>query len=643
MLLLAIAGGAVLHELWQSPPPSTTTVDASIPNRPDELARIDGGFTWTATRGGNALFELIAASGVVVEGGVEFLREIDSLRVHLKDGGWVTLHAPAGRIEGRGDEAEGKGLRLFLEGGVTAEDPSGAVLSAEALSYDFSTNLLATSGPAQLTRLNTKTFVAAFDYDTSTKRLVTHGSVRMELGGLALYTVETTDAIYQLESGDVEFTRPVHVIRAADALEIVAWRGRAQLTKTGRGQTFTLDGPLLIDQRSPDGAWSVAGSRLESVSSSELGSLTVHGPIACLLETRGSSGVQRGELRTRLLQIEPMAGKGYVATASNGFEAQLDSDGSADRVEFAGDEARLMAPASTLQSLLATGHIQIKAQNGAAAEGSGLQWNASAAHLIGLDGSPARATQKRDSVEAPRLLFDRKLATLVADGPVTTQVTVGSSTTGAIFKSGEALSIRSQRLTMPQRDGWTVFEGPVQAWQEAAKLQAKTLRYDREKEKLEAEGDVRITRNIPGDDGSIRNVRLSAQSLSYDAPTREVRLDGDAHYQEEPGIRLASSSMIVHLGEQESVESLSATGNVKLDARGTRGTADRLEWTGGTKGVALLFGTNSFATLQATDGPPMRGQRLRYDLKTQQFTADGGSGKTVIEGITPPPSSEKKP
>ncbi|MFN7966037.1 MAG: LptA/OstA family protein [Acidobacteriota bacterium] len=641
-LLLAVAGGAVIYELWDSPLPSTTSVDASAPIRPDELAHVDGGFSWTATRGGSPLFELLAASGVVVEGGVEFLREIDSLRLHLKDGGWVTLHAPAGRIEGRG--GEGNNLRLFLEGGVTAQDPSGALLAADSIAYDFSTGMLAATGPANLTRGDSKTRLQSFDYDTNSKRLVTHGPLQVDFGPLGYYRLETADAVYQLESGDVEFTRPVRVVGEADGLEIIAWRGHAQLAKPDRGQSLTLEGPLLLSDRSQGSGWSLAGARLETVPSPVVGAVTIHGPVTCLMRTQSSDGVQLGDLRTQLMKIEPSSDGGHVVTASNGFEADLERDGSSnERVEIVGTQARLVVPGRNVQSFQATGRVLIKGMDGVTAEGNALQWDAGAAELISLEGALARATQVRDSVEAPRLVFDRKRASLFAEGPVTSEISPRTSNPGAIFRAGEPLRIRSQRLTMPQRDGWTVFDGPVQAWQEDTKLQAKSLRYDRQKELLEAEGEVRITKNLQDDDGSARSVRLSAQSLRYDSPKREVRLNGDAHYQEEPGIRLIAKSMFVHLGEKETIESLNAQDDVKLDSRGTRGTADRLEWTGGAKGVALLFGTKGFATLQSADSPPLRGQRLKYDLATQQFTADGGSGKTVIEGQTPAPSAEKKP
>lgn len=175
-------------------------------------------------------------------------------------------------------------------------------------------------------------------------------------------------------------------------------------------------------------------------------------------------------------------------------------------------------------------------------------------------------------------------------------------------------------------------------------MRAGLLRFERDQRILEATGDVWVTRNLPAADGNpARTARTGADRLRYVEATRTLTLEGAAKYQEEPGLRLEAESIATVLSPNNEVESLVALGGVRLDSRGAKGTADRLEWTGGSRGSALLLGIQQFATLQSPDAPPLRGQRLRYDLATSQFAAEGGGGKTVIEEVPATGSAEKRP
>jgi lipopolysaccharide export system protein LptA len=130
-----------------------------------------------------------------------------------------------------------------------------------------------------------------------------------------------------------------------------------------------------------------------------------------------------------------------------------------------------------------------------------------------------------------------------------------------------------------------------------------------------------------------------ADQLDYDASTRRAVLLGQARYQAEK-LRLNAERIDLLLDEHQAVQELIAGGAVRLEVGKNVGICDRLEWTGGEAGVAWLIGSDSFASLTSPDAPPLRGQRLRYDLASGSFTAEGGVGKTVLDkDPSPPPTS----
>lgn len=635
--------GVGLFGLYRTRPLEVAPVESEPPTRPDEMAHLEGGFSWSVSRDGAKLLDLLATSMVAVEGGVQFLRDIGAFKVYLSDGSWVTVKAPSGRVELENGKQEG--ARVFLEGGVVAEDPNGSRLEAESIVYETATRRLLSPGAAHLRHGKTDMRLASFQYDTQGRTLVAHGPYELdsdESGGLH---AEGTALEYDLAARRARFVGPLRIVRRS--LTMVAPGGSLTLPSAADNGSLDLSGPVIVASALARSSWQLVARSLSAAShggaAPQVDRVVAAELVSMIAQTPEPGGFSRGAIHGPELVLTPTTATSWRADMEHGFKARWTPLDRTEGWDASGLRLHLEPESSEpIGRISAEGSVVLHSAAGGSGAAERLEWRQTLASQLELYGSPARVAQGSDSLEAPRITLDRERGLVVADGGVLTEFQNESNRPG-LFGGSEPIRVRSPRATLPQEAGEAVFSGPVQAWQTDSTLRAGELRFDRAANHLHAQGDVLVRRHLVGAGGATRQVRVAGTSLDYDGRTARANIRGNALYEDGP-LRVAAESMLAQFNADNQIESLTASESVSLTTADATGTGDRLEWSGGDRGLVLLVGIGRYATLKSREAPPLRGQRLRYDLATKLFAAEPAGGKTVIEGIVPPTETgEKKP
>lgn len=637
--LAAITIGAVAFELMRSRRPLSLPIDATPPTAEDEQARIEGVRQWEGTTlDGRVLFQLIAKQAVVAEAGIDYLTEIESLQLPRDDGGWLRLKAKHARIEGLRDDASE--ARFVLGGGVEGEDSDGARFTTETLEIDTSQDEVIGPGPATVVRRAMQLRMNRFRYDRKQRLVRAEGAVAMNSSQLRGLDLQSSSAVIDLGQDRITFLDPLRITTAQTRL--VARGGAMDLSGTGDSNQLELTAPFLVIQRSPDRTVQVTGDSLRLTSWREDRQAVVVEPSAsALVEGITPDSADRATVAAHHLEIEGGTGKDSQLRGEGNVSAVLEpADGSPSIRLSARSVVTTSQIAPRQQNFTAEGDVRVAAQDTGTGRAERLTWSSTQPDVIVLEGKPARTDNGRDSIEANRLVHDRRKKLMVSSGATKTELH-SSTRQSSMFDASQPIMVRSSDVELPLESGWAEFRGPVRAWQAASDLRCEQLRTDRSGERLEARGSVSLTRRVEADPASAGQapVRLLADQLDYDASTRRAVLLGQARYQAEK-LRLNAERIDLLLDEHQAVQELIAGGAVRLEVGKNVGICDRLEWTGGEAGVAWLIGSDSFASLTSPDAPPLRGQRLRYDLASGSFTAEGGVGKTVLDkDPSPPPTS----
>ncbi|RMG44803.1 MAG: hypothetical protein D6718_09330 [Acidobacteria bacterium] len=622
--LLAVSA-AGLYETLRKRPPAAPPVESAPPADPGEVERIEGGLTWVASREGRPLFELSAGTLRAREGGVRFFDEVRRLRAYLEDGRAVDLRARRGRVEDRGR----RGFLITLSGDVEVRDPDRLTLRTARLVYDADTRVLSSPEPATIRGQRILARVGGFVYRPDGRVVETdRGLIVDSWSGRPLH-IEASRARYRIATGEVVFDGP---FRVGDRDRwLLGGPSTLPLDAEESGETVRIGGPVLLSDASGGATAQLAAPELTVTPDREAPRRAAAGdPVSVLY--RPSSAGAAGSASFGRLEAEEGAEPGtWRLSGRSWFELRGQEPGAEWRV--AGDRFTAeRGPAGRWRRIAARGTVSVSGPDRLAARGDELLWEAERPDTVTLTGSPARASQGEDVVEAPRFLLDRASGQVTAEGGALTEVRSIARRPDTLLgaSGGEPARVRSRRVTFPRGSGPVLFEEEVQAWFGTTSLRAARLSVDRAAERLHAAGDVvlRLERTVEG--GPARTVRVSGATLDYESRRRRAVVEGAARYEEEEAI-VQADRIAVDLDEEGAIAHLEASGSATLAMGRARGRADRLVWKGGASGIVILVGERGPAELETPEQGVLRTRRVRYDLSRRTAVAESGAGRGVIE------------
>jgi lipopolysaccharide export system protein LptA len=634
LLLLVLAAGAVTYEVLRQRPAEADPVASPPPARPDETARLEGGFSWRATEEGQALFDLEASTLVGIDAGIHLIESVENLRIYMEDGRAVRLTARRGRIDPGEDRRRPSSPRVILEQDVRVRDPEGLVLTTDRLVYDAGERAMWAEGPARVEGATLQGTFGSLVYRPDARLMQASGAVSMRLGETGAWRVESGALAYRLETGEILFEEPMRARQ--QQLGLVA--GTATVSSgdaPGAETTFHGENPVMVSRGGPGDGWQLSAARLTARGRRGEGMprrVEAGGP-STLVAIRGTEqGTERVTIDAEKWVGEPQPDGALTATAGPGF--------SGERISAAEDQTWTLEGRwleidrdgqGRIRRVEGREEVALELSEAIRMSSDTLTWSAAKADRVLLDGEPARAWQGMDVIEAPRLVLLRDERELVAEGGATAELQSLRGT--GLFGAQEPVRIRSERVFVPETERPVLFDGRAQAWQGTSMLRAGLIRVERTGAWLVAENDVVLRLGRAEDSGLEQASRLMADRLEYLAGERMARLRGETSYSAGER-RIRAERMDMSVGEDGELESLVAEGEVGLAVEGASGRGDRLEWTGGATGRILLIGRASPAQLTAAgpDGTPrvLDAPRIGYDLETGSVTTQAGAGRSRV-------------
>jgi len=305
LFVVAGTGVALVHELTRERRPAASPVTSPLPVHPDELERLDGGFAWTATRGGRPLFRLDAESMFRIEGGVQILRGVNQLALFLEDGRVVELQAERGRMEQGGRDAEQ--AIVTLEESVRIRDPDGMLLETDALVYDSARREIRCVGTTRITDETLEATVGSLVYRPDSRLLEGLDELELRLGGNEPLWIDTSDATYRMTTSELVFDRPFRARRAAG--RIVSGPGTLALPQTDAGASFETSELVLLTEKTGDGELQLVAAGLvtreDPTAMESLEGLTVGEPASLVMSRRGEKGPAIVKIASTNWIVEP--------------------------------------------------------------------------------------------------------------------------------------------------------------------------------------------------------------------------------------------------------------------------------------------------------------------------------------------------
>ena len=632
-LVLAVA--AVAFESTRRRPEPVEPVGSPPPSHANETARLEGGFRWSTTRAGKALFDLLAGRLLGLEGGVHLLDDVQALRIYLDDGRVVLLNARRGRLNQAIDQ--GAGVRISLLDQVEVVDPDGAHLLTDELIYDSQSRELRAPGSAVVTQPGKiEAELGSFVYRPDSRVLEIRQRVRLEPVGGGGWVVESSRANYRLATGEMVFPAPLRVSGGAQTL--IAAGATVSLGDPSEETTFRGRGPILAWGGQPHRRWQMAAAGIDGQFAGqplEPRTFLAQGPIS-LVSLQTLEGIsRRSVLNASQLEWQPVPGAGHSYRAGPGFRLRTSPPTVSEAYQITGQWLEVIEdPRGSPTELRAWEQIRIDAPGGSAAEGRELRWAREDTGRVVLYGQPARAWRGEDLVEAPRLVFERRRRVLIGEDGALTEIASMHGDEGALFEGNEPVRVRSGSVEMPQSPtGVIVFEGSVQAWQAATSLRAQRLVVDQQQKTLRATGGMHLrleSRRKGGSGGEqTRTVRIQGQALNYSAVSREAVIEGQASYEEPGGQTVRADRIMILRGRPGGVERMEARGSVRLVAPGAHGGGDLLQWEGGEQGMVILKGIKQLARLALPPGRVIEAEEIRYDLASGEVST---MGRAVFQG-----------
>jgi lipopolysaccharide export system protein LptA len=647
LLVLAALLAAVIAESLRPRPPASASINSQPPERPDEVTRLEGGFSWASSDGQRQLFELFAESLVGTEGGAHFLQQVSPLTLHLEDGRTVTVRARTGRLQ----ERDGSGKReaeIGLAGEVVVQDPDGVTLRSESLAYDTVTRVVSSDSGVRLDGQGIAGQASRVRYYPDRRVIEADGRLEVDLQQGAPWQIDAAGGVYRLDAREIEITTPF--VARMPGQTVLSGPGLVRLADGKRPTSFTGNAPVLVSGPGQGGTWQLAAWRLEAVATAggeaRLAGIDADGPTSFVMRREAAGGgEERGVVHAPRWTIRPKGG-GWQAVGGPGFDAEFTVPRQPAAWRVTGGTMELVGGhGDRPERLFGSGGVVARGPEEIVAEADSITWEATDPNVLRLEGNPARTRQRGDVMEAPVLRLLRDQATLIAERDVVAEVASVASGSDSIFSGKEPVHVKGTRATVPRDEKQPIeFAGPVQAWQGGTILRAARLTLQRAESRLIADGDfvLRIENERPGQ--ARRTMRLSGERLVYLSRERSAHVTGGARFVE-GAMTVDARELRMRGAPGGGIEHLEGEGGVVLSSERGTATADRLVWEGGEKGTILLVGEKELVTLKSPEGALTRSERVRYYLTDGRFQTEGESGRALIEGkpaARPRPADDEK-
>lgn len=263
-------------------------------------------------------------------------------------------------------------------------------------------------------------------------------------------------------------------------------------------------------------------------------------------------------------------------------------------------------------------------------------------------GNPAEAQSDRGRLTAPRLTYDQSTQMLQAAGGVRAVLEqVDSSAVAGTLGPGEGpVRVQSQEAFWRQAPQGFLFRGDVRAWRGESVLLTQELRADQSAPKgpgqppqnvLNASGGVKSLW-IPADEPAkgkqkAQPIEVTGAGMVYRETEGVVVYSGDVRV-EQTGRVLRCNELQVELGEDRKAETMTCTGNTRLDdTQGGRSiTADRAVYQLDRREVEM-FGDP--VVMKDRGKNQVRGKRLVYYIDNGRVEVKGQAQAGVASGGAP--------
>lgn len=637
---LALGAGALIFEFVRQRPVQVEPVRSPRPEHANETARLEGGFTWSTTRAGKAVFDMVARRLLGLEGGIHLLDDVESLHIYLDDGRAVEISARRGRLNR--SEDGGQSVVMALLDHVVVIDPDGTRLETNELIYDSKTRELRSPGRAIVRGADGLVAeLGSFVYRPDSRVLEARNQLTLSLAGAEPWVLEAPSADYRLVTGELVFDRPFRAQRGGQAL--LAARATVMIGGTGDSTLLSGGAPALARAKKDGELWQLAASTVKVETDSAGGGgvreIVAGDPVSAVFYRKLAGEEQRYVLESPRLRLgAPDQGGGELVTLGPGFEIRGERLGATGETiaKLSGSWLEIRRnPEGEVEEILGREKIRFEGPDASTAEADKMLWRAAEANLVVMSGDPARAWQGEDLIEAPRLVLHRDRRLLVGEQGALTEIASMSGKKGALFPGQEPVRVRCDRVEVPQQSGKIIFEGAVQAWQESASIRAARMVLDQKSQTLHASGKVALHMlGLRTDETGQRvekTIRLRADSLHYTAKTRVAVLEGDAVYDEPGGQRIRASRIEIQRAAESGVDHMEARGEVRLVSGAAHGRGDELIWEGGERGYVVLIGRQSLAELAVPPNSVVKGGRIRYSLTSGEIQVETEGSRAVVE------------
>jgi lipopolysaccharide transport protein LptA/LPS export ABC transporter protein LptC len=265
-----------------------------------------------------------------------------------------------------------------------------------------------------------------------------------------------------------------------------------------------------------------------------------------------------------------------------------------------------------------------------------------------FQGNPAEAQSDRGKLNAPRLTYDQATQLLQATGGVRAVLEqVDSSAVAGTLGPGEGpVRVQSQDAFWRQAPQGFLFRGDVRAWRGESVLLTQELRADQSAPKasgqkpqnvLNASGGVKSLW-IPADEPAkgkqkTQPIEVTGNGMVYRETEGLVVYSGDVRV-EQTGRVLRCDELQVELGEDRKAETMTCTGNTRLDdPQGGRSiTAERAIYELDRREVEM-FGDP--VVMKDRGKNQVRGKRLVYHIDDGRVEVKGQAPAGVASGGAP--------
>jgi lipopolysaccharide transport protein LptA/LPS export ABC transporter protein LptC len=251
-------------------------------------------------------------------------------------------------------------------------------------------------------------------------------------------------------------------------------------------------------------------------------------------------------------------------------------------------------------------------------------------------GDPAEAQSERGRLNAPQLTYEQTGGLLRATGGVRTvlEKVEQSALAGTPLGAGEGpVRVQSQDALWRQSPRGFLFRGDVRAWRGENLLLAKELQGDEQagaggatQNRLTASGGVKSLW-IPAPEGKEKGqpIEVTGAGLVYREGDGVLVYSGDVRV-EQAGRVLRCNELEVRLGEDRKAETMTCTGNTRLDdpTAGRSVTADRAVYQLDKREIEM-FGEP--VVMRDKGGNQVRGKRLLYHIDDGKVEVKGQSTK----------------